>query len=126
MLDAIGIVSDDVAKSVQFYKLLGVDLVKSGDHDHYEATTASGVRVMLDSSELIKNLVPDWQKPVGSGVVLCFKQKSPADVDALYARLTGAGFSGKKPPWDAFWGQRYACVLDPDGHQIDLFAALPR
>jgi len=26
--------------------------------------------------------------------------------------------------WNAFWGQRYACVLDPDGNQIDLFASL--
>jgi uncharacterized glyoxalase superfamily protein PhnB len=28
-------------------------------------------------------------------------------------------------PWDAFWGQRYATVLDPDGNSVDLFAALP-
>ncbi|MCZ6462364.1 MAG: glyoxalase, partial [Actinobacteria bacterium] len=25
---------------------------------------------------------------------------------------------------DAFWGQRYATVLDPDGNAIDLFAPL--
>jgi uncharacterized glyoxalase superfamily protein PhnB len=55
---------------------------------------------------------------------MCFKQQTPGSVDALYATITGAGFTGKKPPWDAFWGQRYACVLDPDGNQIDLFAAL--
>lgn len=26
-------------------------------------------------------------------------------------------------PWDAFWGQRYATVKDPDAYQIDIFAA---
>ena len=31
---------------------------------------------------------------------------------------------GHKEPWDAFWGQRYASVKDPDGNQIDLFAPL--
>ena len=33
--------------------------------------------------------------------------------------------TGHHEPWDAFWGQRYATVLDPDGNSVDLFAALP-
>ena len=123
-LDAIGIVSGDVAKSVEFYALVGIALTKAGDHDHYDATTPSGIRIMLDSVELIRTFDPTYQKPTASGVVLCFKQDSAAAVDALYARITTAGFAGKKPPWNAFWGQRYACVLDPDGNQIDLFAPL--
>ena len=48
----------------------------------------------------------------------------PRDVDAVYADLTGAGYESHKEPWDAFWGQRYAQVRDPDGHVIDLFAPL--
>ena len=47
-----------------------------------------------------------------------------AHVDASYARLIEAGFEGEKEPWDAFWGQRYAQVLDPDGVPVDLYAAL--
>ncbi len=122
MLDAIGIVTSQVARSVEFYGILGLVLRKAGDHDHYEATTPSGVRVMLDSVELIRGFEPDYVKPEGSAVVMCFKQASPAAVDAAYAAITAAGFRGKKAPWDAFWGQRYACVLDPDGNQVDLFA----
>jgi uncharacterized glyoxalase superfamily protein PhnB len=45
-------------------------------------------------------------------------------VDAAYQRLTAAGYAGRKEPWDAFWGQRYATVLDPDGNSVDLFAPL--
>ena len=123
-LDAIGIVAENPAKSVEFYALLGVVFTKIGNHDHYDAKTASGMRILLDSAELIRSFDPTWQKPTGSGVVMCFKQASAAAVDALYARITGAGFGSKHVPWDAFWGQRYACVLDPDGHQIDLFADL--
>jgi len=121
-LDAIGIVAEHPAKSVEFYALLGVAFEKAGTHDHYSATTPSGVRIMLDSVELIRSFDPTWAKPTGSGVVMCFKQPTAAAVDALYARIIAAGFASKQPPWDAFWGQRYACVLDPDGHQIDLFA----
>jgi catechol 2,3-dioxygenase-like lactoylglutathione lyase family enzyme len=123
-LDAVGIVSSDPARSVAFYKLLGIELKRGGDHEHYEGSTPSGVRVMLDSVALMQQLVPGFQKPSGSGVVLCFKQPSRQAVDALYERITSSGFQGRKAPWDAFWGQRYACVLDPDGNQIDLFAAL--
>src|SRR5690242_16364872 len=123
MLDAIGIVTSDVPRSLQFYALLGLELRKAGDHDHYEAKTPSGIRVMLDSVALIQGFEPDYQHTRGGSVVMCFQQASAAAVDALYASITTAGFAGKKAPWDAFWGQRYACVLDPDGNQIDLFAA---
>ena len=124
MLDAIGIVSEEVSRALAFYALLGLSFARAGEHEHYEAKTPSGIRVMLDSVGLIRTFEPDYVKPRASGVVLCFKQPSASAVDALYARIVQAGFAGKKAPWDAFWGQRYACVLDPDGNQIDLFAAL--
>jgi len=123
-LDAIGIVSEDPPRAVAFYKLLGVELVKHSDADHYDATTPSGVRIMLDSVELIRSFDPSFQKQRGTGLVMCFKQSSPKAVDELYSAITRAGHRSIKAPWDAFWGQRYACVADPDGNQIDLFAAL--
>ncbi|WP_348637923.1 VOC family protein [Actinomadura madurae] len=56
---------------------------------------------------------------------LAFQAASPADVDAVYAEMTAAGYTGAKEPWDAFWGMRYATVLDPDGNGVDLYAPLP-
>jgi uncharacterized glyoxalase superfamily protein PhnB len=121
-LDAIGIVTADSEKAIRFYKLLGVEFVGAGGHEHFEAKTSSGMRLLLDSVALIQKFETDFVKVRGTGVSLCFKQESPQKVDELYAAITNAGFEGKKAPWDAFWGQRYACVLDPDGNQIDLFA----
>jgi uncharacterized glyoxalase superfamily protein PhnB len=123
-LDAIGIVSRNSAKSIAFYKILGVDLAQKGGPDHFEGSTPSGVRIMLDSVSLMRQLHPGSQEPSGCGIILCFVQKSPQAVDALYGGVLSAGFTGLTAPWDAFWGQRYASVLDPDGNQIDLFAAL--
>ncbi len=120
--DAIGIVTADLERAIRFYRLLGIEFVQAGGHEHYEARTPSGVRLMLDSVALIQKFEPDFVKVRGTGVSLCFKQASRAKVDEVYAAITNAGFDGKKAPWDAFWGQRYACVLDPDGNQIDLFA----
>ena len=123
-LDAIGIVSRDMKRSITFYGMLGLELQEVGGADHWEGMTESGVRIMLDSVELVKKLDPDWVEPEGVGIVLCFKQASPADVDKTYDRIIQANFKGKKSPWDAFWGQRYASVQDPDGNQVDLFAQL--
>lgn len=123
-LDAIGIVSFNLEQTIRFYKLLGIHLQKTGGPDHYEAKTSSGLRLMADSIELIKKLNPTYQKPNTSTIVLCFKQDTPAKVDELFNTITQAGFKGVKDPWDAFWGQRYASVEDPDHNQVDLFADL--
>ena len=124
-LDAIGIVSADLKATVRFYRLVGLQIPDTTE-DHIEATTPGGMRVMFDTLELIKQLDPDWVKPAGNAIVLAFRCINPKEVDEVYARITGAGFRGKRPPFDAFWGQRYATVLDPDGNAIDLFADLPK
>lgn len=121
-LDAIGIVSTDLERSLHFYRLLGVEFARSGDSEHFEAASTGGVRLMLDSVALVQKFEPDFKKVRGTGFSLCFKQATRKKVDDVYAAITAAGFHGQKAPWDAFWGQRYACVLDPDGNQIDLFA----
>jgi uncharacterized glyoxalase superfamily protein PhnB len=124
-LDAIGIVCADIAKSMRFYRLLGLDFPGSAE-DHIEATAPNGMRVMLDKLELIKQLDPDWVQPVGRPIGLAFLCGSPKEVDETYAKVTKAGFRGKTPPFDAFWSQRYATVFDPDGNGVDLFAELPQ
>jgi uncharacterized glyoxalase superfamily protein PhnB len=125
-LDAIGIVCADIAKSVRFYRLLGLDFPDSAE-DHIEATTPNGMRVMLDKLELMKQLNPEWVPPVGQRMALAFKCNSPKEVDETFARIVQAGFKSKDvAPYDAFWGQRYATVFDPDGNGVDLFAELPQ
>jgi len=124
-LDAIGIVVKDMAESLRFYRLLGLPFPEDpGGEDHIEAAAANGLRVMLDDVEMVKSFMPDWAEPTGHRMGLAFACDSPADVDAAYATVTGAGFTGKTAPWDAFWGQRYAQVVDPDGNVVDLFAPL--
>ena len=56
-------------------------------------------------------------------MALAFLCPSPAHVDAKHEELAALGH-GHKEPWDAYWGQRYASVKDPDGNQVDLFAPL--
>jgi uncharacterized glyoxalase superfamily protein PhnB len=124
-LDAIAIVTADMAESCRFYRLLGVDVAEPTlENDHHEATLPSSLRLMWDTVELIKQIRPDWQPPVGQRLSFAFHCDTAAGVDEAYAAVIEAGFTGKSEPWDAFWGQRYAQVVDPDGNDVDLFAPL--
>lgn len=124
-LDAIGIVTADMAASCRFYALLGVPVeAPASGADHLEATLPSGLRLMWDSVELMRQLDPDWQTPVGHPLGLAFHCGSAAGVDEAHAAVVAAGFASKSDPWDAFWGQRYAQVFDPDGNAVDLFRPL--
>ena len=119
--DAIGIVSADLKATVRFYRLVGLQIPNTTE-DHIDVVTPGGVRIMFDALELIKQLDPDWVKPAGHPIALAFRCINAKEVDEVYGRIIGAGFRGKAPPFDAFWGQRYATVLDPDGNAVDLFA----
>jgi len=125
-LDFIGITVDDMARSLDFYRRLGVEIAEPEEgQDHVEAVLPSGLRLGWDTVEVVQSFDPDW-KPANSGgrTGLAFVCSSPAAVDELYASLESAGYPGRKAPWDAFWGQRYALVEDPDGNIVSLFAAL--
>lgn len=123
-LNAIGIVASDMETSIRFYRLLGLDLPETPGEGHVEAAAANGTRLMLDSEEVMRSFRDDWSRETGNQLGLAFECASPAEVDEVYARVTGGGFDGEKEPWDAFWGQRYAQLRDPDGVGVDLYAAL--
>jgi uncharacterized glyoxalase superfamily protein PhnB len=105
--DMIGITVRNMAEALRFYRLLGLD-----------------IPISWNSVEMTKSIDPSWVEPVGHRMGLAFKCDSPAEVDTLYQQIVGRGYAGHKEPWDAFWGQRYAQVVDPDGNLIDLFAPL--
>jgi catechol 2,3-dioxygenase-like lactoylglutathione lyase family enzyme len=126
-LNAVGLVVADMAKSLAFYRRLGLDLPDTADAEpHVEAALPGGIRLLFDTVDTVRSFDPGWTPAVGGPPVgLAFQCADPAEVDRVYADLVAAGYEGHKEPWDAFWGQRYALVRDPDGNGVDLFAALP-
>jgi catechol 2,3-dioxygenase-like lactoylglutathione lyase family enzyme len=123
-LNALGIVASDMARSIRFYRLLGLDVPDTPEEGHVDTFLPNGVRFMLDTEEVILSFRPDWKRETGNQIGIAFECESAAEVDATYARMVAAGFHGEKEPWDAFWGQRYAQLQDPDGVGVDLYAPL--
>jgi uncharacterized glyoxalase superfamily protein PhnB len=126
-LDAFGIVVSDMARSVAFYRRLGLDFPQGAEQEgHAEAELPGGVRYMLDTEEMVRGFDPEWKRPSGGHMVGgAFRCESADEVDRVYQELLAAGATPHKEPWDAFWGQRYAQLKDPDGTVIDLYAWLP-
>jgi catechol 2,3-dioxygenase-like lactoylglutathione lyase family enzyme len=124
----IELVVSDMAATLAFYRRLGLDVPAEADQQpHVDVELGDGMRLAWDTEETILSFDPGWSPPARGGhrVALAFACDSPADVDAAWAELTGAGYEGHLAPWDAFWGMRYAVVHDPDGTPVDLFALLP-
>ena len=124
-LDAFGLVVADMSRTLGFYRSLGLAFpADSEDQGHVETTLPGGIRVMFDTVEVIQSF-SDWEPAMGGHRMgLAFRCESPDEVNAVYAQLIAAGETGIKEPWDAFWGQRYAQVRDPDGNPVDLYAPL--
>ena len=126
--EAFGIVVSDMARSLAFYRKLGLEFPDGAEQEgHVEAQLPGGLRYMLDTEEVMRMFDPEWTRPTGGHAVGgAFNCGSPDEVDRVYEELLGAGGSPHKEPWDAFWGQRYAQLKDPDGTVIDLYAPLPQ
>jgi uncharacterized glyoxalase superfamily protein PhnB len=127
-LDVVGVIVSDLHRAADFYRRLGVQFPEEVDpmgHGHAEATLPGGLRFTLDTEESIRSFDPEWSPPSGGHrVAVAFRCQSPDEVDRLYRELTEAGAQRHRDPWDAFWGQRYAQMRDPDGSIVDLFAPL--
>jgi len=123
-LNAIGIVTSDMARSIAFYRLLGLDVPETPGEGHVDVFLPNGVRFMLDTEDVVRSFRPDWARATGNQLAIALECAGPQEVDDVYARVVAAGFHGEKEPWDAVWGQRYAQLADPDGVPVDLYAPL--
>ena len=122
-LGVIGVVVQDMARSLAFYRRLGLDVPAGAEGEqHVEVGLPGGLKLAFDTVETIRSFDPAWTPATGSPrMSLAFACDSPAEVDKLYDELVAAGYEGHKEPWDAFWGMRYALVHDPDGNGVDLY-----
>jgi catechol 2,3-dioxygenase-like lactoylglutathione lyase family enzyme len=124
--DMVGMVVRDMAATLRFYRLLELAIPEGVEGEPFvEVITPNGYRLSWNTLEMIKGIDPDFiENPVGQRISLAFKCDTPVEVDTVHERIVAAGYTSHRAPWDAFWGQRYAIVVDPDGNTVDLFAAL--
>lgn len=124
-IDAVGVTTSNLRQSVNFYSLLGFVFPEfKDDEGHLEPLTSdSSARLMIDTKKMVEDILGEKPKPANHS---CFAIRfdTPGELDTCAGRLKEAGFKIVKEPWNAFWGQRYAIIEDPDGYKIDLYARI--
>ena len=124
-LHMLNVVVRDMAASLDFYRRLGIAVPAPGDaaSAHVQLKMPGGFSLELDTAESARLWHAGWRAdPAGVKVVLGFMLPDRQAVDDRYAELTSAGYRGRQPPFDAFWGARYAIVADPDGNDVGLMS----
>jgi catechol 2,3-dioxygenase-like lactoylglutathione lyase family enzyme len=118
----LNLVVRDMDATVAFYRRLGVSIDADPGAPHVTARFPSGVLVEFDTTEFAAQWDTGWRGGTGGSTVLGFNVASRDDVDRRYADLTAAGYRAHQPPYDAFWGARYAMVDDPDGNPVGIMS----
>ena len=126
-LHMLNVVVSDMAAGLAFYRRLGIavpgDAVTPGTH--MQLRMPGGFSLELDTAESARLWHAGWRTdPASVRVVIGFSLPTRDAVDARYAELTSAGYAARQPPFDAFWGARYAIVADPDGNDVGLMSPL--
>jgi catechol 2,3-dioxygenase-like lactoylglutathione lyase family enzyme len=124
-LDQVNLVVTDVEASRAFYTRLGLDFGErdaAWDARHVSARQGEStpIDVDLDSTTFAAEWDQGW--PGGTGAVISFRVDTRDEVDRLVAELERDGVPVQQPPWDAFWGARYAVVSDPDGNAVGIMS----
>ncbi len=131
----LNIISGNLPASIEFYRRLGVEIpeesvwrTRTGIY-HASAETATNADSVaphfdVDSTAFGQVWNSGWsgRDDLQGRVVVGFAVPSRDDVDEIYADLCAAGYAGLQPPYDAFWGSRYAVVEDPDGIAVGLMS----
>jgi catechol 2,3-dioxygenase-like lactoylglutathione lyase family enzyme len=128
VLSQLNLVSRDFDETLAFYRRLGLDLAERSAPEgirHAEVRLANGFVLELDNLELARTYNAAWRRPGGgSRALIGFSVATREAVDERYADLIAAGYWGKQPPYDTFWGARYAVVEDPDGNDVGIMSPL--
>ena len=90
--EALGVVVSDMGRAIAFYRELGLEFPDGAETEGHAEATVAGVRIMLDTEEMVRSFDPEWQPPSqGHRSALAFRCDSPAEVDsgllASYRRL---------------------------------------
>ena len=126
IFNQVNLVVSDMDAAIAFYRLLGVDLDPSTDdwppgtgrrHVHVHPQPAAA-DFDLDNEAMAR--LWGHETLQAGDQVLGFVLPSSDAVDEKYRELVEAGYSGRREPYDAFFGARYAIVDDPDGRPVGL------
>jgi catechol 2,3-dioxygenase-like lactoylglutathione lyase family enzyme len=126
VLNQINLVVRDMDAMIEFYRKLGAEIAPTEppwDRHHRTLSMPDGLDFDLDSTDFAAQWNRGWP-PGQTGPVVGFRVAAREAVDRIYEELTNAGYVGQQPPYDAFWGARYAVIADPEGNSVGIMSPM--
>lgn len=121
VVSQVNLIVSDMAAAVSFYRRLGWT-IETPTPEHSRAVLPSGLRVEFDTPEFAATWDTGYGGGTGGSALLGIQTTTRSEVDELYADLITHGGRERQPPYDAFWGSRFAIVEDPDGNPVGLLS----
>ena len=111
-MSAITLAVGDMARSVDFYRKIGLELSHGGREANFTSFRVGPnfLNLILSSSSSSSSSFQGWWGR------LIFRTQG---VDSLHAKLKGKGLEPETPR-DGEWGERYFHVKDPDAHELSF------
>ncbi len=124
----VGLIVEDMASSVTFYRRLGLDVPEDSEQKtHVEVKMGNGLTFFLDSKParwdpgfVRMTNSEHTETAAGYNTVFEFYLKTQTAVKAKYAELMTFDYQGLRAPYATTFGMCFALVKDPDGHTILL------
>lgn len=120
-LDMVGIIVGDMKQAISFYELLGLVVSFGNESDDYVELQNEGVRISLNTKEMIASVLGFKPDSTGDKIELAFLCENKEEVSSKVKLIKQKGYEVVKEPWPAPWGQYYGLVRDADGNIISLF-----
>lgn len=124
IITKLNIVARNFEETLAFYRLLGLAIPDVSDQptDARHAPADNGTTSLAIDSEGLAHLYnAGWRNATSQNSVLLIAQFPTREaVDSTYEALTQAGYMGIQPPYDTFWGSRFAIVTDPEANSVGL------
>lgn len=122
-LGMVGIIVKNMEESIAFYEFIGLG-VKNRYDENYVELESGGIELSLNSKEMMYDIYGFAPENKGDKLELAFELSTINEVDALCESVKYEGYQVFKEPWNAFWGQRYAIIKDPDDNLLCLYCDL--
>lgn len=119
----VGVIVQDMSKSVDFYRRLGVDIPEGSEIQPHVKVKMGELTFFLHDKKLNAKWDQAKIEPAGGyRIVLEFYLKSREGVDAKYAEMMSYGYTSHFAPYDTPINTYFAMIDDPDGNTILISA----
>jgi len=118
----VGVIAEDMARSLEFYRRLGMEFPEGADAMQHVEAKQGDFTFFISSKALNAKWDPSRTDAHGGGyrIIIEFYLKTEEDVKAKHAEMLSYGYNNHRSPYPLANGMCFALVDDPDGNTILL------